>query len=151
LPRLAGKDSRTPPACRVEASPNVRALVWLAEFTRRARAWHETRFALGATTGIEATHQPQGGIVVIGDLPKKADGPSPHLAALIEDMEAHMTYGAMIPAAPPAPPVRLEPIAIRRTPVSEARDPRFEPSAKPLIITIATFVLGLGGILFWMS
>ncbi|HET9952640.1 MAG TPA: hypothetical protein VFS09_12680 [Candidatus Eisenbacteria bacterium] len=90
---------------------------------------------------------------MIGKMPMPNEGPRPHLAALIEDMEA---YRAVNRAETPAPleiraiPAPAIPLAVRRTPVSVARDPRFEPSVKPLVITVATFVLGLGGILFWM-
>ena len=78
---------------------------------------------------------------MIGRMQITADKPRPHLAALIEDMESHR-------AAHPA--VHPDASAIRRTPVPEERDPRIEPSATPLVITIMAFVIVLGGALYWV-
>lgn len=80
---------------------------------------------------------------MIGRMQITADKPRPHLAALIEEMEAHRVSKPGTPSGPSA---------IRRTLVSRARDERLEPGATPLIVTITVFVIVLVGALYlnWM-
>jgi hypothetical protein len=82
-----------------------------------------------------------------GKMSMMAAGPSPHLEALIENMEDFREANTV---TTPALRVCPAPIVVRRISVSEERDPRIEPSVKPLVLTIVTMVLALGGIYFWM-